>query len=155
MLALRGGTTTTVEPPLPEHPRRLSPLSYPAASNSCFLRITDALASCLMSGAMINAELLYTLTQAGGTYKGLSVHHLPRQAGRATGAKLSVILRVPRTVLISNPVNQCTTVVIRIWYHTHTSGGEKNSRGCTRHRCFTHHEDETLEHSHVFPMENQ
>jgi hypothetical protein len=118
---------------------------------------------------MINAELLYTLTQAGGTYKGLSVHHLPRQAGRATGAKLSVILRVPRTVLILNPVNQYTfelatqasalapqcTVVIRIWYHTHTRSGEKNSRGCTRHRCFTHHEDETLEHSHVFPMENQ
>src|SRR5438552_12940156 len=24
-----------------------------------------------------------------------------------------------------------------------------------RHRCFTHHEDEPLEYSHVFPMENQ
>lgn len=47
-------------------------------------------------GAMINAELLYTLTQAGGTYKELGVHHLPRQAGRATGAKLSVILRAFR-----------------------------------------------------------
>jgi glycosyltransferase involved in cell wall biosynthesis len=47
-------------------------------------------------GAMINAELLYTLQQAGGTYKELSVHHLPRQAGRATGAKLSVILRAFR-----------------------------------------------------------
>jgi hypothetical protein len=47
-------------------------------------------------GAMINAELLYTLTQAGGTYKELSVQHLPRQAGHATGAKLSVILRAFR-----------------------------------------------------------
>ena len=47
-------------------------------------------------GAMINGELLYKLKQAGGTYKELSVHHLPRQAGRATGAKLSVILRALR-----------------------------------------------------------
>ena len=47
-------------------------------------------------GAMINAELLYTLKQAGGTYKELGVHHLPRQAGRATGASLSVILRAFR-----------------------------------------------------------
>ena len=47
-------------------------------------------------GAMINAELLYTLTRAGGTYKELGVQHLPRQAGRATGAKLSVILRAFR-----------------------------------------------------------
>ena len=47
-------------------------------------------------GAMINAELLYTLTQAGGTYKELAVHHLPRQTGRATGAKLSVIFRAFR-----------------------------------------------------------
>src|SRR5260370_17220487 len=36
-----------------------------------------------------------------------------------------------------------------------TSGGEKNSRGFNRHRCFTHDEDEALEHSHMFPMENQ
>ena len=47
-------------------------------------------------GAMINAELLYTLTQTGGTYKELAVHHLPRQTGRATGAKLSVIFRAFR-----------------------------------------------------------
>src|SRR6266516_5867885 len=39
--------------------------------------------------------------------------------------------------------------------HTSTSGGEKNRRGFNRHRCFTHHENESLEHSHVFPMENQ
>jgi len=45
---------------------------------------------------MINAELLYTLKQAGGTYKELGVQHLPRQAGRATGASLSVILRAFR-----------------------------------------------------------
>jgi hypothetical protein len=47
-------------------------------------------------GAMINAELLYTLKRAGGTYQELSVDHLPRQAGRATGASLSVILRAFR-----------------------------------------------------------
>ena len=47
-------------------------------------------------GAMINAELLHALKQAGGTYKELGVHHLPRQAGRATGAKLRVILRAFR-----------------------------------------------------------
>jgi glycosyltransferase involved in cell wall biosynthesis len=51
-------------------------------------------------GAMINAELLYTLTRAGGTYKELAVHHLPRRAGRATGAKLSVILRALRELLV-------------------------------------------------------
>src|SRR6266700_8134251 len=36
-----------------------------------------------------------------------------------------------------------------------TSGGEKNSRGFNRHSCFTNHEDESLEHSHLFPIENQ
>src|SRR5207253_2710377 len=36
-----------------------------------------------------------------------------------------------------------------------TSGGEKNSRGCNRHRCFINHEDEPLEYSHLFPIENQ
>jgi glycosyltransferase involved in cell wall biosynthesis len=50
-------------------------------------------------GAMINAELLYTLTQAEGTYKELGIKHLPRQAGRATGAKLSVILRAFRELI--------------------------------------------------------
>ena len=34
--------------------------------------------------------------QAGGTYKELSGQHLPCQAGQATGAKLSVILRAFR-----------------------------------------------------------
>ncbi len=52
-------------------------------------------------GAMINAELLCTLKQAGGTYKELGVHHLPRQAGRATGASLSVILRAFRELFAS------------------------------------------------------
>ncbi len=47
-------------------------------------------------GAMINAELLHTLARTGCTYKELGVKHLPRQAGRATGAKLSVILRAFR-----------------------------------------------------------
>lgn len=52
-------------------------------------------------GAMINAELLHTLRQAGRTYKELGVHHLPRQAGNATGANLRVILRAFRELFIS------------------------------------------------------
>lgn len=44
-------------------------------------------------GAMINAEILYKLARAGYTYTELGVQHLPRLAGKATGAKLTVILR--------------------------------------------------------------
>jgi glycosyltransferase involved in cell wall biosynthesis len=44
-------------------------------------------------GAMINAELLYKLNQTHHFYKEIGVHHFPRRAGRATGAKISVILR--------------------------------------------------------------
>ncbi|GHO60367.1 glycosyltransferase family 2 protein [Ktedonobacter robiniae] len=44
-------------------------------------------------GAMINAELLYKLKRADHSYKEIGVHHFPRRAGRATGAKVSVILR--------------------------------------------------------------
>jgi hypothetical protein len=44
-------------------------------------------------GAMINAEILYKLARAGYTYTELGVQHLPRLAGKATGAKLRVILR--------------------------------------------------------------
>ena len=47
-------------------------------------------------GAMINAELLFKLKQAGCTYKEVGVQHLPRRGGRATGAKLSVIIRAFR-----------------------------------------------------------
>lgn len=47
-------------------------------------------------GAMINAELLYKLTQEGCSYREVGVQHLPRQSGQATGAKLSVILRAFR-----------------------------------------------------------
>jgi putative flippase GtrA len=47
-------------------------------------------------GAMINAELLYRLKQAGCNYKEVGVVHLPRLHGQATGAKLSVILRAFR-----------------------------------------------------------
>lgn len=47
-------------------------------------------------GAMINAELLYKLTRNGFIYKELPVHHLSRQAGRATGARPRVILRAMR-----------------------------------------------------------
>ena len=46
--------------------------------------------------AMINAELLYKLTQSKRTYKQIGVHHLPRQGGQATGANIKVILRAFR-----------------------------------------------------------
>ena len=44
-------------------------------------------------GAMINTELLYKFTRAGYHYTQMGVRHLPRQGGRATGAKPAVILR--------------------------------------------------------------
>jgi glycosyltransferase involved in cell wall biosynthesis len=47
-------------------------------------------------GAMINAELLYKLQHAGCRWNEVGVQHLPRLAGKATGAKLSVILRAFR-----------------------------------------------------------
>jgi glycosyltransferase involved in cell wall biosynthesis len=47
-------------------------------------------------GAMINAELLHTLKQSGGTYREIGVHHLPRAGGRATGANPKVIVRAFR-----------------------------------------------------------
>ncbi|HXL35996.1 MAG TPA: glycosyltransferase [Ktedonobacteraceae bacterium] len=52
-------------------------------------------------GAMINAELLYRLKRAGCTYKEIGVNHLPRLHGRATGARLSVILRAFRELFMS------------------------------------------------------
>ncbi len=44
-------------------------------------------------GALINAELLYTLHRTGATYREVAVRHLPRNGGRATGASPRVILR--------------------------------------------------------------
>lgn len=44
-------------------------------------------------GAMINTEMLYKFTRAGYTFTQVGVRHLPRRTGRATGAKLSVIVR--------------------------------------------------------------
>jgi glycosyltransferase involved in cell wall biosynthesis len=52
-------------------------------------------------GAMINAELLYKLKQAGYTYKEIGVRHLPRRSGRATGANPAVIARAFRELLVS------------------------------------------------------
>jgi putative flippase GtrA len=52
-------------------------------------------------GAMINAELLYRLKRAGCSYQEIGVHHLPRLHGRATGARLSVILRAFRELFVS------------------------------------------------------
>ncbi len=51
-------------------------------------------------GAMINAEMLYKLNRAGYTYREVGIHHLPRQGGRATGAKLRVIARAFRELFI-------------------------------------------------------
>jgi glycosyltransferase involved in cell wall biosynthesis len=50
-------------------------------------------------GAMINAEILYKLSRAGYTYTEVGVLHLPRQGGKATGAKPAVILRALREML--------------------------------------------------------
>lgn len=47
-------------------------------------------------GAMINAEMLYKLKRDGYTFKQVGVHHLPRLAGKATGANPKVILRAFR-----------------------------------------------------------
>lgn len=47
-------------------------------------------------GAMINTEILYKLKRAGYTYTEVGVHHLPRNGGKATGAKPIVILRAFR-----------------------------------------------------------
>ena len=51
-------------------------------------------------GAMINAEIVYKLARAGYTYTEVGVQHLPRLAGKATGAKLAVILRALREFFI-------------------------------------------------------
>jgi putative flippase GtrA len=51
-------------------------------------------------GAMINAEILYKLARAGYTYTEVGVQHLPRRAGKATGAKPAVILRAIRELFI-------------------------------------------------------
>ncbi len=45
------------------------------------------------SSALINAELVYTLRRTGATYAQVGVRHLPRRAGRATGANPRVIVR--------------------------------------------------------------
>ncbi len=51
-------------------------------------------------GAMINAEVLYKLGRYGYTYTEVGVRHLPRQAGKATGAKPAVILRALHEMFI-------------------------------------------------------
>jgi hypothetical protein len=51
-------------------------------------------------GAMINTEILYKFTRAGYTYTQLGVRHLPRRGGKATGAKLTVILRAFRELTL-------------------------------------------------------
>ena len=44
-------------------------------------------------GAMLLTEVVYKFIRAGYLYTQIPVKHLPREAGKATGAKLSVILR--------------------------------------------------------------
>jgi hypothetical protein len=51
-------------------------------------------------GAMINAEMLYKLKRDGFTFKQVGVHHLPRLAGKATGANPKVILRAFRELFL-------------------------------------------------------
>ncbi len=51
-------------------------------------------------GAMINAEMLYKLMRDRGRIKEIGVRHLPRRAGRATGANIKVILRAFRELWI-------------------------------------------------------
>jgi cellulose synthase/poly-beta-1,6-N-acetylglucosamine synthase-like glycosyltransferase len=53
------------------------------------------------SGAMINAELLYKLRRDGYSMTEVGVRHFERQGGRATGAKLSVIVRALRELAVS------------------------------------------------------
>ena len=51
-------------------------------------------------GAMINAELLYRLKQGSFTRREVGVPHLPRQGGRATGARPRVIIRALRDLFV-------------------------------------------------------
>jgi glycosyltransferase involved in cell wall biosynthesis len=48
------------------------------------------------TGALINAEIMAKAKKYGFRWKQVGVHHLPRQGGEPTGAKLSVILRMFR-----------------------------------------------------------
>ena len=47
-------------------------------------------------GAMINTEIMYKFNREGYTYTEVGVRHLPREGGRATGAKPAVIFRALR-----------------------------------------------------------
>ncbi len=51
-------------------------------------------------GAMTNAEMLYKLMRDRGTIKEIGVRHFHRQAGRATGANIKVILRAFRELWV-------------------------------------------------------
>jgi putative flippase GtrA len=70
-------------------------------------------------GAMINAELLYKLRRAGCTWREVGVFHYPRLGGRATGAKLRVILRAFRELFFYarrwRCEDQTLTAEGRIW----------------------------------------
>src|SRR6266566_9177322 len=44
-------------------------------------------------GALLLTEIVYKFARAGYTYTQVGVSHLPRNGGKGTGAKISVILR--------------------------------------------------------------
>lgn len=52
-------------------------------------------------GAMINAEILYKLRRDGCTTTEIGIHHRERTAGRATGARPTVILRAFKELLVA------------------------------------------------------
>src|SRR3989344_1765246 len=61
-----------------------------------FKRTTVASLPLKARGAMISAEMLILLLRKGVAWKEVPVTHLPRKAGVATGAKISVIIRAFR-----------------------------------------------------------
>lgn len=70
-------------------------------------------------GAMINTEILYKFTRAGYTYTQLGVHHHPRQGGKATGAKPTVILRAFLELF----------TYARKWHREEKEGGQARATG--------------------------
>ena len=52
------------------------------------------------TGAMINTEIMYKWVKADRSYAEVGVRHLPRTVGKATGAKLSVIVRALRELFV-------------------------------------------------------
>ena len=77
-------------------------------------------------GAMINAEILYKFARAGYTSTEVGVQHLPRRAGKATGAKLSVIFRALRELFIYAEQWRKEEQQL-LFYHSNNSNHANNS----------------------------